>query len=393
MAQTVWALLDAASKNGLKGIHVPKERQPPPPPPPQVATSNPAPGGACSSLSAESSSKGGVVCRFAEKDKGRRGGRGAVGGGRRGRQGSEGEHDAMMTEMRGGGRSSAPGAAPAVAAESNDDAAMEVCGDGSTADGSSSSSDEPNGGGGGGGDGQQLVPPEGRCGYTRGDEAGPAADARTPGGGVVDDCSVVSATGASSGGCGGGSSPDCGEKLTATAVATAAVSRADGDNGSLEQGAVKPSTGLCPRVAVATRSGGKRKPSALSAAGVAERKQLVAPPPPPPPMFTLPVMADGSSVMPPKPKMNQVGRSRTARCSPNSHVTCYSYLILVPMTRRACLAASRLLFLATRESRYKNNVLNSIAFVALGIEHPEESAGSWSGHHTGCGDTAGGCSG
>ncbi|CAN0433321.1 unnamed protein product, partial [Ectocarpus sp. 8 AP-2014] len=93
----------------------------------------------------------------------------------------------------------------------------------------------------------------GRCG-SRDDEAEPAADAGIPGGGT-DDSSVVT-TGASSGSGGGGYSPDCGEELTATVVATAAVSRADGDNnGNLEQGAVKPAAGLSPRVAVATRSG------------------------------------------------------------------------------------------------------------------------------------------
>ncbi|CAN0081555.1 unnamed protein product, partial [Ectocarpus fasciculatus] len=318
VAQAVWALLDAASKNGLKGVRVPEERRPPPPPPlpqpqpPQLATNNPASGCACPSVpaaaaaaAAATSSKAGIVGRSAEKDKGRRGGRGAVGGGRGGRrrrQGSEGERDAMITEVNTGG-SSTPGAAPD-GAERNEDA-MEVCGEGAS-DGSSSSN-KPSGGGGGGGGGQQLVPLEGRCG-SPGDEAEPAADASPPGGGV-DDSSVV-ATGTSSGTGGGGSSPDCGEKLTVPA-ATANVSRANGDNYcSLEQGTVKPSTGLlCPRVSVATRSGGKRKPSAfLPAAGVADGKQVVLPPPPPPPppVRSLPVMADGSPALPPKPKMNQV---------------------------------------------------------------------------------------
>ncbi|CAM9637695.1 unnamed protein product, partial [Ectocarpus sp. 13 AM-2016] len=156
---------------------------------------------------------------------------------------------------------------------------------------------EPNGGDGG----QQLVPLEGRCG-SRDDEAEPAADAGTPGGGTDD--SPVVATGASSGSGGGCSSPDCGEELAATAVATAAVSRADGDNnGNLDQGAVESAEGLSPRIAVATRSGGKRKPSAaMSAAGVAERKRHV----PPAATATTSSLADGSPALPPKPKMSQV---------------------------------------------------------------------------------------
>ncbi|CAB1102142.1 unnamed protein product [Ectocarpus sp. CCAP 1310/34] len=313
VAQTVWTLLDAASKNGLKSIRVPEERQPPPPSPPplpqpqppQLATSNPASGGACPSVpaAASSSSKAAIVGRLDEKDKGRRGGRGAERGGRgrRGRYGSEGDHDAMMPEIGGGGSGITGAAAPA-GAKSNDDATMEVRGDGSTADGSSSSSssrssDEPNGGDGG----QQLVPLEGRCG-SRDDEAEPAADAGTPGGGTDD--SPVVATGACSGSGGGGSSPDCGEVLAATVAATAADWRADGDNnGNLEQGADKPAAGLSPRVAVATRSGGKRKPSAaLSVAGVALRKRLV----PPAATATTSSMADGSPALPPKPKMSQV---------------------------------------------------------------------------------------
>ncbi|CAM9170262.1 unnamed protein product, partial [Ectocarpus sp. 12 AP-2014] len=307
VAQTVWALLDAASKNGLKGIRVPEERQPSPPPPlpqpqpPQLATSDPASGGACPSVpaAASSSSKAGIVGRLAEKDKGRRGGRGAVGGGRgrRGRYGSEGDHDAMLPEVSGGGSGTTGAAAPA-GAKSNDDATMEVRGDGSSSS-SSSSSDEPNGGD----SGQQLVPLEGRCG-SRDDEAEPAADAGTPGGGTDD--SPVVATGASSGSGGGGSCPDGGEELAATVVATAAVSRADGDNnGNLEQGAVKAAAGLSPPVAVATRSGGKRKPSAaLSTADVAEKRRLV----PPAATATTSSLADGCGrpELPPKPKMSKV---------------------------------------------------------------------------------------
>ncbi|CAM9246781.1 unnamed protein product [Ectocarpus sp. 6 AP-2014] len=310
VAQTVWALLDASSKHGLQGIRVPEERQPPPPPPPQphppqLATSHPASSGACPSVpaAASSSSKAGMVGRLAEKDMCRRGRREAVGGERgrrrrrRRRHGGEGDHDAMMTEVSGGGSGTTGAAAPA-GAKSNGGATMEVRGDGSTADGSNSSSDDPNGGDGG----QQRVPLGGRCG-SRDDEAEPAADAVTPGGGT-DDSSAVT-TGASSGSGGGGYSPDCGEELTATAVvATAAVSRADGDNiGNLEQGAVKPAAGLPPRVTVATRSGGKRKPSAaLPAAGVAERKQLLTPAA----TATKSSLADGSPALPPKPKMSQV---------------------------------------------------------------------------------------
>ncbi|CAM9344738.1 unnamed protein product, partial [Ectocarpus sp. 4 AP-2014] len=303
VAQTVWALLDAASKNGLKGVRVPVERQPPPltrPQPPQLATSDAASGGACPSVPAAacSSSKSGIVGRSAEKDKSRRGGQGAVGGGRgrRGRYGSEGDYDAMMPEASGGGSGTTDAAASA-GAKSNDDATMEVRGDGSSSSSSSSSSDEPNGGEGG----QQLVPLEGRCG-SRDDEAEPATDAGTPGGGTDD--SPVVANGASGGSGGGGSSPDCGEELTATVISTAAVSRADGDNnGNLERGAFKPAVGLSPRVVVATRSGGKRKPSAaLSFAGVAERKRLV----PPAATSTTSSLADGSPALPPKPKMSQV---------------------------------------------------------------------------------------